>query len=352
MVTSIFSILINWLLLYGLLALGFLVYGKPLHGWRPEIAAALIATMGLGTLLLLGLTPIAEWLIRHSYDCDACTPEEAAYLRPLFATICRRAGSNPVQFRLYVCPKDEINALALGAKSIAVTTGLLQTATPEELEGVLAHELGHHLLNHTFWLTLTCVSGQVGNWALRLYDILLKTFGHLRFIPVLGYLVVALTWLLRLLFLLFDRLCSCRSIWAGCSARDATNTPPTASPPRSAAATGCAVFWNGCWHRGKREPVFSSVEAHSSAGGQTNPPPGPSGSIRRRKPEHLCCRLFSIPFYAAFRTNASGGSCTIPIRSRNSKTGSYQLSCARRNEECPSSPEGGSDTKSTSAPPA
>ena len=42
MVTSIFSILINWLLLYGLLALGFLVYGKPLHGWRPEIAAALV----------------------------------------------------------------------------------------------------------------------------------------------------------------------------------------------------------------------------------------------------------------------------------------------------------------------
>lgn len=204
MVTSIFSILINWLLLYGLLALGFLVYGKPLHGWRPEIAAALIATMGLGTLLLLGLTPIAEWLIRHSYDCDTCTPEEAAYLRPLFAKICRQAGNNPAQFRLYVCPKDEINALALGAKSIAVTTGLLQTATLEELEGVLAHELGHHLLNHTFWLTLTCVSGQVGNWALRLYDILLKTFGHLRFIPVLGYLVVALTWLLRLLFLLFD----------------------------------------------------------------------------------------------------------------------------------------------------
>ena len=160
--------------------------------------------MGLGTLLLLGLTPIAEWLIRHSYDCDTCTPEEAAYLRPLFAKICRQAGNNPAQFRLYVCPKDEINALALGAKSIAVTTGLLQTATLEELEGVLAHELGHHLLNHTFWLTLTCVSGQVGNWALRLYDILLKTFGHLRFIPVLGYLVVALTWLLRLLFLLFD----------------------------------------------------------------------------------------------------------------------------------------------------
>ena len=204
MVTSIFSILINWLLLYSLIACGLILYGKPLHGWRPEIAAALIATMGLGTLLLLGLTPIAEWLLRHSSDCDKCTPEEAAYLRPLFSEVCRRAGQDPAQYRLYVCPKEEVNALALGAKSLAVTTGLLKTATPEELEGILAHELGHHLLNHTFWLTLTCVSGQVGNWTLRLYDILLKGIGCLRAVPLAGYFVVVLLGLFRFLFILFD----------------------------------------------------------------------------------------------------------------------------------------------------
>jgi len=204
MITSFFSIAINWVLLYSFLAFGLLLYGKPVHGWRPEIAAALLATMGLGTLLLLGLTPISEWLLRHRYDCDKCTPEEAAYLQPLFAEVCWRAGQSPAQYRLYVCPQEDENALALGSKSLAVTTGLLKTTTPEELQGILAHELGHHTLNHTFWLTLTCVSGQVGNWTLRFYNFLLACAGTLRHIPFLGYVALLLMWSFRILFILFN----------------------------------------------------------------------------------------------------------------------------------------------------
>ena len=204
MITSVFSILLNWILLYSLLAFGLVLYGKPLQGWRPEIAAALLASMSLGTLLLLGLTPMAEWLLRHSYDCDKCTPEEAAYLQPLFAEVCLRAGQDPSLYRLFVCPKEDENALALGSKSVAITTGLLKTATPAELQGVLAHELGHHLLHHTFWLTLTCVSGQVGSWTLRLYSLILMGISFLRAVPLLGYVIWILLWSFRLLFILFD----------------------------------------------------------------------------------------------------------------------------------------------------
>ncbi len=49
--------------------------------------------------------------------------------------------------KIYVIPNDSPNAFATGRNpkhaSVAVTRGILQLLTDEELEGVLAHELGH-----------------------------------------------------------------------------------------------------------------------------------------------------------------------------------------------------------------
>src|SRR6266436_5263796 len=49
--------------------------------------------------------------------------------------------------RIYVIPSDSPNAFATGRNpahaSVAVTRGILELLTDEELEGVLAHELGH-----------------------------------------------------------------------------------------------------------------------------------------------------------------------------------------------------------------
>src|SRR5579863_4127128 len=49
--------------------------------------------------------------------------------------------------KIYVIPSDSPNAFATGRNpnhaSVAVTEGILNLLTDEELEGVLAHELGH-----------------------------------------------------------------------------------------------------------------------------------------------------------------------------------------------------------------
>src|SRR6478752_72257 len=49
--------------------------------------------------------------------------------------------------KIYVIPSESPNAFATGRNpahaSVAVTHGILQLLTDEELEGVLAHELGH-----------------------------------------------------------------------------------------------------------------------------------------------------------------------------------------------------------------
>jgi len=59
--------------------------------------------------------------------------------------LCERAGL-PMP-RVYICPQNAPNAFATGRSpqhaAVAVTHGLLQALPRQEIEGVLAHELGH-----------------------------------------------------------------------------------------------------------------------------------------------------------------------------------------------------------------
>ena len=62
------------------------------------------------------------------------------YTRPIF----KAAGINPKAVRVYVINDPRINAFVAGGQRIFVNTGLLlQSDTPNETIGVLAHETGH-----------------------------------------------------------------------------------------------------------------------------------------------------------------------------------------------------------------
>lgn len=62
------------------------------------------------------------------------------YTRPIF----KAAGINPKAVRVYVINDPRINAFVAGGQRIFINTGLLlQSKTPNETIGVLAHETGH-----------------------------------------------------------------------------------------------------------------------------------------------------------------------------------------------------------------
>src|SRR5438067_1145498 len=79
------------------------------------------------------------------------TPENdpAAFARvePLVGNLCRRMGL-PMP-KLYITPEESPNVFATGRNpthaSVAFTAGILQLMDDRELEGVVAHELGHVL---------------------------------------------------------------------------------------------------------------------------------------------------------------------------------------------------------------
>lgn len=88
------------------------------------------------------------------------TAGEARLLEPCWRAALARAGCPPERFLLYVQDDPEVpNAGASGGHIVSVTTGALALPT-DELEAILAHELGHHLGLHpvvslvTYWLQL------------------------------------------------------------------------------------------------------------------------------------------------------------------------------------------------------
>jgi heat shock protein HtpX len=72
-------------------------------------------------------------------------PNEVPWLQRMLERLCQQAGL-PVP-KLYIIPSPAPNAFATGRNpehaAVAVTQGILGLLQPEELEGVLAHELSH-----------------------------------------------------------------------------------------------------------------------------------------------------------------------------------------------------------------
>ncbi len=63
--------------------------------------------------------------------------------------LCRANGIPDTSVRVYVIVKDEVNAFAIPDRQIIVTSAIISFCkTPDELAGVVAHELAHIELHH------------------------------------------------------------------------------------------------------------------------------------------------------------------------------------------------------------
>jgi heat shock protein HtpX len=104
-------------------------------------------TMALGMAVLMnGISYFfADKIALSMSGAQPVTREQAQRLYAITEQLCMRAGL-PMP-RLYVMPEAAPNAFATGRNpknaAVAVTVGLLETMTDQELEGVIAHELGH-----------------------------------------------------------------------------------------------------------------------------------------------------------------------------------------------------------------
>jgi len=71
-------------------------------------------------------------------------------LRELFQPLLDQLADSPYTFNLYLIEDDSINAFAVPGGHIVVHSGLiLKAETPEQIQGVLAHEIAHVARRHS-----------------------------------------------------------------------------------------------------------------------------------------------------------------------------------------------------------
>lgn len=112
---------------------------------------------------LVGLSPIGEWFLRRSHGCISVKKYKdkyaAARLTALFEEVRAAANANSVEVRemgkisLFIQDSDDLNAFAVGRKTICVTSALF-SLPDEEIKAILGHELGHLATHDTDLLLL------------------------------------------------------------------------------------------------------------------------------------------------------------------------------------------------------
>ena len=138
----------------------FLVLGALIAGREGMIIAFFFA---------LAMNLFAYWnsdrMVLSMYGAREVDEASAPQLYGLVRDLAERAGL-PMP-KVYMIENDQPNAFATGRNpqhaAVAVNTGLMRLLSPEEVAGVLAHELSHVRHRDTLTMTMTAViAGAVG----------------------------------------------------------------------------------------------------------------------------------------------------------------------------------------------
>ena len=104
--------------------------------------------------IVLFSRPVQRLLFVRLLGARQPTEIERTNLESAWKVVEQQAGIRPGRFVLSVADVDDINAFACGGHMLVVSAFSIEHLTEDELTGVLAHELSHHLGGHTVALTI------------------------------------------------------------------------------------------------------------------------------------------------------------------------------------------------------
>ncbi|GAB6161770.1 zinc metalloprotease HtpX [Desulfothermus naphthae] len=124
----------------GVLTVLILLFGKALGGTQGLYIAFFFAI-----LMNVGSYWFSDKIVLRMYRAKKVDYHEAPELHHIVEELAKRAGIPKP--KIYIIPSEQPNAFATGRGPkngvVAVTRGIMELLTPEELMGVLAHEIGH-----------------------------------------------------------------------------------------------------------------------------------------------------------------------------------------------------------------
>lgn len=146
-VTAIVALLPAWLVTATVLWLPF--------GWWGDVNYWQFVGSLFLLFILLFSRPVQRFVLMRLLGARTPTPHELAALNESWQPIIRRNELDRRQFVLAVVDTDSLNAFACGGHLVIVSSQAIEQLDAEQLSGVLAHELSHHLGLHTVALTIT-----------------------------------------------------------------------------------------------------------------------------------------------------------------------------------------------------
>lgn len=126
-------------------------------GWLTDLRYWWVVLGFVAAGLLLFVRAIQVLVLTPLLRARRPTAEEAAIIEPLWSQIAEANGLPASRYVVRVLPTDDLNAFACGGHLVLVTSFAVHELTRDQLRGVLAHELSHHLGLHTVAIT-------IGHW--------------------------------------------------------------------------------------------------------------------------------------------------------------------------------------------
>lgn len=107
--------------------------------------AGIVIAFGLAIVMNVGSYWYSDKIVLRMYHAREVSADEAPYLHDAVAHLAANAGIPKP--RICIVPEEAPNAFATGRDPehsvVAVTEGITRLLSPEELRGVIAHEIGH-----------------------------------------------------------------------------------------------------------------------------------------------------------------------------------------------------------------
>ena len=127
-------------LLLAVLTVLFVLVGKAIGG-----QSGMVFAFGLAIVMNVGSYWFSDKIVLRMYRAREVTEAESPQLHGMVRRLALAAGV-PMP-KVYIIPEESPNAFATGRDpahaAVAATEGILRVLSPDELEGVLAHEMAH-----------------------------------------------------------------------------------------------------------------------------------------------------------------------------------------------------------------
>ena len=129
------------------------VFWLPVRIWW-NVGFWAFAGLHFGAVVVMFWRPLQKVLVMRMLGARRPSAEQAKRLEPAWRSVAQQLAIPHRRFALAVLPSDDLNAFACGGSLLVVTSFAIEELPRDEMTGVLAHEVAHHLGLHTVALTL------------------------------------------------------------------------------------------------------------------------------------------------------------------------------------------------------